>query len=308
MAILFLRRRKLGLGSLRGMVAYLNELDNPRALPSRGYNGEEASFVLNEDYNPQNYNPDEDLLIRWGCTSNVNWTLRNTLNPSPAIHYMSNKLQQRMDMQDAGVSVPQTVTSIAHLPHMNYPVVIRPRTHAQGRNLYVANSSTEAINIIGRQKSLFDGWYASEYIPKTNEYRVYIVHNRVVMMAEKIPENVRDIAWNHALGSTFQNVRWGDWNLEVIRTALHGFRILEENGADFTGIDVMYNNNDGRAYIIEANSAPSLPLNNDGSASYRQRCMAKVFRYYNETREKFPRINRVNEWRDAIHPGVNDND
>ena len=45
--------------------------------------------------------------------------------------------------------------------------------------------------------------YYSEYIPKEKEFRVYIFNKKVIGIAEKIPKNKSDIAWNSHCGADF---------------------------------------------------------------------------------------------------------
>lgn len=181
-------------------------------------------------------------------------------------------------------------------------LVLRPRHHAQGRHVYLVrglDGVTEAIN--AHPHVFANGWYASEYIRKVAEYRYYVVSGRIVTVARKTPENPDAVAWNVAQGGRFDVVRWGDWDMEGARVALEAFK---HSGLDFSGVDVMVDEN-CRAYVIELNSAPSLPLLSDGSRSYRQECMAKAFRYiYHNGKEFFPEVQEFNGWRDVIHPAV----
>lgn len=142
-----------------------------------------------------------------------------------------------------------------------------------------------------------DGWYASEVIDKVAEYRVYVVSGRVATVARKTPANPDAIAWNVAQGGRFDVVRWSEWPLEACRVAMQA---MSYSGLDFGGVDVMIDR-EGRAYCIEINSAPSLPLLSDGSISYRQKCMAKCFKY---GRENIPEATRYEHWSDVIHPAI----
>lgn len=120
---------------------------------------------------------------------------------------------------------------------------------------------------------------------------------RVITVAEKTPENPDAIAWNVAQGGRFDVVRWNNWNLEACRVAIEA---MSYSGLDFGGVDVMVDR-EGRAYVIEINSAPSLPLLSDGSISYRHKVMAKGFKY---GRENIPEVTQYNHWSDVIHPAI----
>lgn len=181
-------------------------------------------------------------------------------------------------------------------------MVLRPRRHAQGKNLFVVNSFDELLNVVHERPRVFaNGWYASELIDKVAEYRVYVVSGRVATVAQKTPEDPSAVAWNVAQGGRFDVVRWGEWPMEAVRVALEAFK---HSGLDFSGVDVMIDR-DGRAYVIELNSAPSLPLLSSGQISYRQKCMAKCFQYIHDNgKQHFPECSSINNWRDVIHPAV----
>lgn len=185
---------------------------------------------------------------------------------------------------------------------MSGPLVLRPTTHAQGRNLYVVDDMEALSEVVCQNPRVFSrGWYASELIDKVAEYRVYVVSGRVATVAKKTPDDPTAVAWNVAQGGRFDVVRWGSWPLEVIRVALEAFKY---SGLDFSGVDVMVDSA-GRPYVIELNSAPSLPLLSDGSISYRQKCMAKCFKYILDNgKEHFDPITNYNSWSGVIHPAI----
>lgn len=130
---------------------------------------------------------------------------------------------------------------------------------------------------------------------------MYVVSGRVATVAQKTPDNPDAVAWNVAQGGRFDVVRWGEWPMEVVRVALEAFKY---SGLDFSGVDVMVDR-DGRAYVIELNSAPSLPLLSDGSVSYRQKCMAKCFKYISDNgKQHFDAPSQYAHWSDVIHPAI----
>lgn len=181
-------------------------------------------------------------------------------------------------------------------------MVLRPAKHAQGKNLWVVSSLDEAMSVVESKPLVFrDGWYASELIDKVAEYRVYVVSGRVATVAEKTPEDPSAVAWNVAQGGRFDVVRWGQWPMEAVRVALEAFK---HSGLDFSGVDVMVDR-DGRAYVIELNSAPSLPLLSSGDISYRQKCMAKCFKYIHDNgKEHFSEPEGYDHWSQVIHPAI----
>lgn len=281
--ILF-RRRKLGNGSCRGI----------QAVSTTG-----LTMLRNDGVWP----PGVRYVFRWGCTSNLNESHCHpncvVVNKASAIHWCSDKRQGRLDMQEAGVSVPETWVASAFradvLQGLGYggQFVARPRQHAQGRNLMTGTAS--AIMPYLNQGSPYHDGYVSRLINKVAEYRVMVVQNRVAWVAKKTPGNPEDVAWNVARGGRFDNVRWGDWPMAVIKEALRAAKV---SGCDFCGVDVMVDA-EGVAFVLEVNSAPSQ------TSEYRQACVAKAFDHIvTNGKEPLADPSRLRGWKDAIHPAV----
>ena len=127
---------------------------------------------------------------------------------------------------------------------------------------------------------------------------------RVVTVAKKTPGNPKQVAWNVAQGGRFDVVPWGQWPLEACRVAVQAANSIPH--LDFTGVDVMLDDS-GKAYVIELNSAPSLPSLSDGSVSYRQKCMAKAFKWMLTEGKEHMSVEHNNGWRGYIHPAIGGN-
>lgn len=242
-----------------------------------------------------------DIVFRWGTTSNLPYKPRITINESNAIHWVADKANSRKLMADAGLS-PRT-----WLDYKDFlfdteekwpgdfcePVIVRPNVHAQGKNVHLCTMYDELETITYQYGE--GGYYISEFIDKKSEFRVFVVSGRVACVAKKTPADEKAIAWNVAQGGRFDNVRWGEWPIEAIRVAIEAFKL---SGLDFGGVDVMVDA-DGKAYVLEINSAPSL------TSPYRQECMAKCFDYIVENGNMMIGIQDAGlTWRDYIHPAV----
>ena len=241
--------------------------------------------------------PPDDLYIRWGCTANV--PTKNVLNTAKAIHQVNDKASFRIVMSNKDLAPKSAyirdlkVKSGEELG-LQFPVVLRPNKHAQGRHVYLCVNKEEAqkaAEICG------DDGYASNYVDKSEEYRVAVVQGRAAWVAQKTPGNPEDVAWNVAKGGRFDNVRWGDWPLKVVRTAIEAFNC---SSLDFGGVDVMVGK-DGSVSVLEINSAPSL------TSPYRQQCMAKAFDHIiDHGKERIPLVGKRGGYRKFIHPAVCD--
>jgi len=314
MSILFLRRKGLGLGSVLGMKSHLM---SSGGIMTGLYTTNHRKWRDQLDQPPR-------LLVRWGVTTNLS-TLASiglgqeakVYNKAEAISRVNNKSQFRQLLlsEDTTSSLvpPTTILTTGLNPAIlsdDYPVIVRPNRHAQGRNLWVANNGAELTSILRRhgRNKLAQGGYISKLIPKQKEYRVYVFDGRVASVAEKIPHDRNQVAWNVAQGGEFRVVRWDEWPLEAIRASVECFRL---SGLNFGGVDVILSDQN-IPYVIEINSAPSLPALSDGSISYRQSAMAKCFAYaYNKIvageTTTWMEPSGYDNWRNVIHPALNHN-
>lgn len=287
MSAIILRRRKLGRGSTRGICAA------------------SATGI----YTVRNWKPNDvpagaevdGYLFRWGCTSTVPevYSGRIIVNTAEAIHWCSDKRQGRMDMQAAGVPVPKTwntwMSFVADNPDQQ--VVLRPVRHAQGRQLFVFNGRDRELAAKCIQLGQF---YISQLVNKVAEYRVFVCQNRAVWVAKKTPGNPDQVAWNVAQGGRFDNVRWDDWPLAVVKAALAAAKVAAPMGLTFCGVDVMVDA-EGKPYVLEVNSAPSQ------TSEYRQRCVAKAFDHIAQHgKDAFPDVadGPRRTYKSYIHPAI----
>jgi carbamoylphosphate synthase large subunit len=309
--ILFARRLKLGRGSTRGMMTHL---------ATKG-----ITTTLWRTDKLLTQSPLTSLVIRWGATATMPHHTPEclVLNSAVAIHRVNNKKLYRQLLQNHnpclvpksifGLTPAQTLTysptpaEEAHGHGVNttsedepqFPLILRPKNHAQGRNLHLVQDGRELATLSSRYP---EGWYASEYVDKESEYRVYVANGRVVTIAQKTPADPTAIAWNVAQGGRFDVLPRGQWPMEVCRVGIESFR---PSGLDFGGVDVMVEKTTGRTLCIEINSAPSLPSLSDGSVSYRQKCMAEYFEYVYQNNNDWIEPDYANGWRGVIHPSVN---
>lgn len=279
--VTILRRRRLGRTSCR-------EISRNMQTPS---------MVLRND-RMHRYDPRTEMVVRWGCTSNVD--CNNVLNSSLAIHQVNDKLGFRRILNEHDLCPPTYFdrVSAGEVIAGGGVLVVRPLRHAQGRNLFVARTMTELDHAIVRCNR-FGGWYASDLINKVAEYRVFVGSGRAVWVAEKVPRNPEEVAWNNATGNgVFENVRWDDWPLKAVRYAVEAYNLSELH---FGGVDVMVDG-DGNAYVIEINSAPSQ------TSPYRQECVAKYIDYVvQHGKDRLPVAEERGGYRKWGHPCLSEN-
>lgn len=287
MTTVLFRRRRLGLGSLTGV---MGDMETPVSIQTHNR--------LPRTARREGPWPDDtSLVVRWGCTASIPVDCNRVLNTAEAIHRVNDKAGFRATL-DTYRLCPTTWRHYNHVPqdYLDAGVVMRPAAHAQGRHLYVCRTYGElhdAHHAMGRPEN----YYISELINKSAEYRVFVAQGRAVWVARKTPGNPGDVAWNVARGGRFDNVRWGDWPLRVVRVAIEAFNL---SGLDFGGVDVIVDQ-EGRAYVIEINSAPSQ------TSPYRQSCVAAVFDYIvRNGKGTIPLVNERGGHLKFIHPALNE--
>lgn len=239
---------------------------------------------------------EKDITIRWGCTAPV--TTRLVLNSVEAIHRVNDKGGFRRTMNEHPGMMPRTwyAEDIGDIDQ--YPVVVRPRVHSRGRFIWRANTREELDNVIQTNRArLGNDFYISSFFDKTHEFRVCIVQGRAVWVANKTPDNPGALAWNVAQGGRFDNVRWDQWPLKVVKLACD---IFPHTGLDFGGVDIMWDERTRTATVVEVNSAMSV------TSPYRQEATAKAFDWI-MNREDKNRIGITEErggYKKFIHPAL----
>lgn len=284
--LILFRRRRLGYGTCRGLEAYLKDHGlHVRTLCSNyGY---PAGLETKK-------------LFRWGCTASAGVPNDRTWNKSLSIHRVADKAGFAFIVSNQIQGELPVVWNERDLnPHHEW--VVRPLVHSQGRHLYLWDISKDAPSTI---PAYAEGWYARPLIKKAHEWRVYIFNGRVFAVAEKIPDNPEEIAWNRQgdAESSYVNVRWGSWDMSLIRKAS---AIAHLSGLNYAAVDMM-TDEEGNHYHLEVNSAGSLPLNSDGQPSYRQRCLGKCILYDMEHSgfRPMPEGSLEVSYRDFIHPAL----
>lgn len=213
-----------------------------------------------------------DVVINWGNTDESRHDSFVPINPKVTIKVASNKLNFFRTMAGRGHSalIPPFWTNRQDIPADAYPVVCRT---------VLAGHSGEGIVIANSPDELVHAPLYVKYQKKKDEYRVHVGKKRVFVgqddhdSSEGVVEGTVVIAvqrkarrndtpdeavnWqvrNHSNGFVF--VRGGvapdAGVLSAARTA------LISSGLDFGAVDVIWNDKEGKAYVLEINTAPGL--------------------------------------------------
>ena len=193
----------------------------------------------------------EDTVINWGWSKNylpfrdLGCTI---LNDPINVSLSSNKLNffNKLGQQDW---LPEFWTDPEEIPDEAFPIVCRT----------VLNGHSGAgIVIAASRDSLVTAPLYVKYIKKKEEYRVHVGNHQVISVQQKKRkldhENPNWQVRNLANGFIYARSDVQPHS-SVIECALDCVALL---GLDFGAIDVVWNEHQQKAYVLEANTAPGL--------------------------------------------------
>lgn len=201
----------------------------------------------------------DDVLINWGHVGNPpSFTLPywgGIINDGMTIKNASNKLNFFRLMRDAGLSdlTPQFWENRNEIPSDAFPVVCRT---------VLAGHSGDGIVIADNPDGLVNAPLYVRYVKKQYEYRVHVGRrgDESITIAVQRKARRNDVPhpnWqirNHANG--FIYARGG---FTAPPSVLDSAKLsLAASGLDFGAVDVIWNSQQQRAYVLEINTAPGL--------------------------------------------------
>lgn len=202
------------------------------------------------------YRPGDTVLSSALC---INWgdsqcQLPRVLNPPNLVRSMSNKRLAFDAFLSAGVPIPRYAKRKEDVTWAGSTVVRHKLTGHSG----------EGIEICDAGQELPDAPLYVEYVKKQDEYRIHVgkKNGAVVVIAKQRKGRCKDVPdkevnWrvrNHKNGFVFvrQDCQPPD---DVLAAACHA---LSATSLDFGAVDVIYNKKEGKAYVLEINTAPGL--------------------------------------------------
>lgn len=203
------------------------------------------------------------LIINWGSANLPNWVkvcAKRVLNPVSAVAVCRNKIKFFDKVKDAA-RVPDYTTDFETA--MNW---VRDGKIVMGRS---ANGScgTDIVFYEDDPGQFQSSEFWVQYKKKKFEFRVHIVAGEVISLQQKairsadaegqpIPAGTIDFRIrNHRNGFIFKRNEITVPS-DVIEQAKLAFRAVP--GLDFGAIDVIYNQHEDKAYVLEINTAPGL--------------------------------------------------
>jgi hypothetical protein len=200
------------------------------------------------------YRPREgDVVVNWGASNVPDFGPAKVLNRN--VSTAQCKLKSFNAFKQGEVSAPKYWTDREDIPANAYPVVCR--TVLRGH-------SGAGIRIAAVPGELVDAPLYTKYVKKQDEYRVHLLRedadtHKVIFVQRKARKlDVEQPDWqvrNLAGGFVFAAVEVPAVPEEVITQAA---KAIEALGLDFGGVDVIWNAKEGKAYVLEANTACGL--------------------------------------------------
>lgn len=192
-----------------------------------------------------------DVVINWGdgeCP-------RQSLNQAAMVRRIANKRLAFDVFSSAGVTIPRYAIRKEDVTWEGMTVVRHKLTGHSG----------EGIELV-EGKDLPDAPLYVQYVKKEQEYRIHVGKMasgddvRIISVQRKARNRAvldQDVNWkvrNHSNGFIF--VRGG---VDPPPSVLHeASRALVASGLDFGAVDVIWNEKEQKAYVLEINTAPGL--------------------------------------------------
>lgn len=195
-----------------------------------------------------------DTVIGWGASQAPSWRAP-ILNDPSAVALAVDKLATFQALSRVGVALPPWTESIEEARNWLSATgrVLKVRVFCRTK---LRGHSGDGIVVASTPSELVSARLFTRYVPKSAEYRVHVFADRVLDVQEKRRRNgaesslIRSVHNGYVFCRT--NVRVPD---SVISESITAVRTL---GLDFGAVDVIVSKRDGKAIVLEVNTAPGL--------------------------------------------------
>lgn len=197
---------------------------------------------------------DNAILINWGNVKEALAWGDLVLNPARALKTVTNKKNFFLLMKEHDINLIPPFWLSREIPENMYPIVCRTN---------LAGHSGDGIVMADSPSQLVDAPLYVRYIKKKDEYRVHVGKGRdgevvqISLQRKARRLDCKDPDWrvrNHANGFVFvrNEVKPPESVVEAAKSALRA------TGLDFGAVDVIWNEEQEKSYVLEINSAPGL--------------------------------------------------
>lgn len=198
------------------------------------------------------------LIINWGCSKLPAELLKcRVLNSPESVSKASCKLASFKVMREAGVSIPYFTED----PH-DVQIMLDKEETMVARTVLRGHSGAGIVILEGDVDIVAAPLYV-KYVPKKEEYRIHVFNGEVVDVQRKarkkdVPDD--QVNWKvRNLANGFIFARGEDALGQVPQDVLdQAVKAVAALSLDFGAADVIYNDKQKKAYVLEVNTAPGL--------------------------------------------------
>lgn len=202
------------------------------------------------------------VLINWGCSAKAiesHITNGKLINKPTAVGKAGNKLKL-FNILDGKVRIPEfteNVETALEWLEQGHEVLGRRTNSSGGADIAFFSENPDVFS---------SSQFWTKYKKKKNEFRVHIMDGAVLFVQKKVlrvkdeagnPIDKKDADFrirNLANGFIFQKYNFSVPD-DVIKQATEAMAL---SGLDFGAVDVIFNEYEGKAYVLEINTAPGL--------------------------------------------------
>lgn len=189
-----------------------------------------------------------DVVVNWGSTRVPGFGPATVLNRDTS--KAACKLKTFQTLAAAGVTIPEWRANLELADTLQFPVICRTKLNGHsGEGIVVANTEDELV-----EAPLY-----TQYVKKKDEYRVHVMADGAFFIQRKARkldvENPNWVIRNLEGGFVFVEVAENEVPVDVLTQARAAVKAL---GLDFGGVDVIWNEREGKAYVLECNTACGL--------------------------------------------------
>ena len=195
-------------------------------------------------------------IINWGNSSRPMFvTESDCLNDPHLVSRMSNKTEFfkfMEDFEDVNL-VPWTITESLAKEWIEEGSTVVARTLTRG-------SGGRGIKILEKGVDFCYAPLYTKYVKKAEEYRIHVAFGEIIDVQKKIRDpnsEVEPLDWkirNHSNGFIFVR-NTADPDEQVLEQALN---VMKRSKLDFGAVDIIWNDYQKKAYVLEINTAPGL--------------------------------------------------
>lgn len=201
----------------------------------------------------------EHIILNWGSSVKKPWWVEGikVLNHPDKVAIAVDKIKTFKVLSDAGVSIPEYSSKIEDAKNWiknGNTVFCRTKVRASGgEGIVVAKTEAELVNC-----TLY-----TLYKKKKHEYRIAVVNGVVIDFMQKKKNSEWNVEMNGEVDYLVRSHGRG-WIMAregvnppqiVLDLAIKSVKSL---GLDFASVDIIFNESEGKAYVLELNTAPGL--------------------------------------------------